>query len=120
MLEISTAPPSYLDYAPRGGPKTGSYEACLNKLGFLPENHNSLPLNKRGKLIQALREHTLEPKCTYLMKEDNEAAFNSLVDGFLHKYGSEFWGPGNRNHLVEKDPSHGFLYPRDAQRKGSR
>lgn len=77
-------------------------------------------LNIRVQFVQEVKEHTQEPECLFLRKEDNAAAFDELMSGFLRKRGSYYWGVENRDHLAEQDTSKGFLYPRDAERPNSR
>ena len=77
-------------------------------------------LNVRVQFVQDVKEYTQEPECLFLRKQDNGAAFDELIHGFLRKRGSYYWGTENRDHLVEQDASKGYLYPRDAERPNSR
>ena len=110
----------YLEYAPTSGRMYGSYESCLDKLGFLPVTHSKLARDMRNELVIAFKQYTHDPIRAFLQKKDNEAAFRALITAFLKESGPKFWGNRNRDHLEERDSSCGFLYPRDAHREGSR
>ncbi|KAL9120469.1 MAG: hypothetical protein Q9187_002979 [Circinaria calcarea] len=109
---------AYLDYCPMAPSHEGkalNYRTCLDRLGMKED-----ALDIRVQFVQEFKQHTQEPECTFLRKEDNGAAFDELIAGFLRKRGSYYWGTGNRDHLLEPDTSKGFLYPRDAERPNSR
>lgn len=115
--------PAYLDYEPRtfikGDTKHFTYRSCFDRLGF---DHwdNETALEARLQFIRDLRAHLCVPETRCLRRKDNPAAFRALILGFLEKHGQMYFGKANRAHLAEKDPRKGFLYPRDAQRDGSR
>ena len=112
--------PLYLDYAPSGGPKYHNYESFLNRLGFLPARDSKLAHDMRKEFMAAFKQCTHQPIRAFLLKKDNEAAFKALILGFLKETGPKFWGTSNRDHLEAPDNLRGFLYPRDADREGSR
>lgn len=114
----SASRPAYFDYSPMAPPHEGKgvcYRTCLDRLGMKQD-----AMNARIQFVQDVKEHTQEPECLFLRKEDNAPAFVELISGFLRKRGSYYWGTGNRDHLMEQDISKGFLYPRDAERPNSR
>jgi len=115
--------PEYLDYAPTPHSATDRssycYRACLDRLGFKPEDEHDAT-EVRLQFIRDLRSHICVPETMLLRKEDNPAAFEALLHGFLTTYGPVYWGSNSRNHLVVSDPSKGFLHPRDSRRVNSR
>ncbi|MCJ1437563.1 hypothetical protein MMC27_006950 [Xylographa pallens] len=120
--EDSSVRLAYLDYEPKPFLHTDSkiycYRTYLDKLGFNIWD-DPVALEARLQFIRDLKAHVCVPETTYLRKDDNPAAFNALIFGFFGRYGDRYWGVG-REHLAEKDPLKGFLYPRDALRENSR
>ncbi|MCJ1414318.1 hypothetical protein MMC32_000644 [Xylographa parallela] len=114
--------PAYLDYEPKPFLHTDSKNYCyrtyLDRLGFNIWD-DPVALEARLQFIRDLKAHVCVPETTYLRKDDNPAAFNALIFGFFGRYGDRYWGM-EREHLAEKDPLKGFLYPRDALRENSR
>ncbi|MCJ1380304.1 hypothetical protein MMC17_003407 [Xylographa soralifera] len=114
--------PAYLSYEPKPFLHTDSKNHCyrtyLDRLGFNTWD-DPIALEARLQFIRDLKAHVCVPETTYLRKDDNPAAFNALIFGFVGKYGDRYWGM-EREHLAEKDPLKGFLYPRDALRENSR
>ena len=90
----------------------GNYKIYLYKLGFKQEQAE---LGAIHSLIKALRVYLEGIDYFCLRKGDNPAAFRTLVLEFLKEQGPRYWGPSNRQHLEEEDPSKGYLYPRDVQ-----
>ena len=114
--------PAYFDYEPKPllhvDSKNYCYRTYLDRLGFNTWD-NPIALEARLQFIRDLKAHVCVPETTYLRKDDNPAAFNALIFGFFGRYGDRYWGV-ERDHLAEKDPLKGFLYPRDALRENSR
>ena len=112
--------PAYLDYKPEPFVATDKNSQCyrtyLDKLGFKADEYTE---DIRRNFVRELRAHVCAPETMYMRKEDNPAAFAALIRGFLEKHGQKYWG-ANRNHLEVTDISKGLLYPRDADREGSR
>lgn len=109
------SPDAYLHYSPLPPDPTlfGNYRGCLYKLGFKQEEA------ERGvnhELIKDLKAYLEGTAYFYLRKCDNPAAFKTLVLEFLEKHGPRYWGHSQRQHLEEKEPCKGYVYPRDAQR----
>ncbi|MCJ1404676.1 hypothetical protein MMC11_007902 [Xylographa trunciseda] len=118
----SSHPPAFLDYEPKPflpeDLKNYCYRTYLDRLGF--KKWDDPDANEvRLQFIRDLKAHVYVPETTYLCKEDNPPAFHALIFGFFEKYGERYWGR-EREHLAEKDPVKGFLYPRDALREDSR
>lgn len=90
-----------------------SYRHCLERLGFKPEE---VELGVNNILIKDLRAYLQGTEYFYLRECDNPAAFKILVLEFLEEFGPRYWGRSNRQRLAEKEPTKGFLYPRDIQR----
>ena len=90
-----------------------SYRHCLYKLGFKPEE---VELGVENRLIKDLRACLEGTEYFYLRECDNPAAFKTLVLEFLEETGPRYWGHSKRQLLEEKEPSKGYLYPRDIQR----
>lgn len=108
---------AYRFYAPARSAKPTSYAACLDQLGFKPEQRAS---KARTAFLSELRAYVDTSCHKFLRKRDNEPAFKTVVAEFLKKYGLTYWGHTRRGHLDESDASRGFLYPRDAERPSSR
>lgn len=112
----------FLNYAPPARALGTTYTNFLDELGFEAENEAAAgnPVNTRLAFISDLRDHVDSSYSKYLRKRDNEKAFEKMIEDFLSKHGAIYWGPSQRDHLTEKNPLKGFLYPRDAERKDSR
>ncbi|MCJ1479059.1 hypothetical protein MMC13_007743 [Lambiella insularis] len=114
---------AYLDYNPspfdKADARRQNYKSYLDRLGF---DHwdIEIALEARLQFIGDLRAHLCVPETVHLRKSDNPAAFHALINGFLLEHGTKYFGETERDHLAEKDPQKGFLYPRDAQRENSR
>ncbi len=115
-------PKEFPDYAPSARALGRNYTTFLDKLGFKIEDKavDDDPLHIRNAFIRNLKDHVTSSHYTYLRKADNEKSFEIMVQRFLLKHGSTYWGSWNRSHLAEENPLRGFLCPRDAERKGSR
>lgn len=107
------SPDTYLDYSPFRLESPRNYEICLYRLGFKQKEAES---GTHNELIKNLRAYLEGTEYFCLRKVDNPAAFRTLVLEFLKESGPRYWGPSNRQHLEEEDPSKGYLYPRDVQR----
>ena len=101
-------------YSPLTPPTiSGNYRICLYKLGF---KYEKAELGANHNLIKKLKAYLEGTEYFYLRKCDNPAAFRTLVLEFLKEQGPKYWGPTDRRHLEEQDPSKGYLYPRDVER----
>jgi hypothetical protein len=110
---------SYESYAPgtyqSSSPSTKTF---LDKLGFKPKSVKAAA-DARHRFEKDIRAYVCTPIWQYLRKEDNAPAFSALINGFLEKHGTYYWGMENRDHLAEPDPSKGYLCPRDYRREDS-
>ena len=104
---------TYRDYSPSAPKSSRNYETFLHRLGFKQEE---AALGTHHELVKALRAFLEGTQYFCLGKLDNPAAFRTLVLEFLEEEGPRYWGPSNRQHLEEEEPSRGYLYPRDVQR----
>ena len=108
-------PDKYLHYSPLPPNPVlfVNYRVCLYKLGFKQEEAE---IGVNHSLILDLKAFLEGTEYFYLRKCDNSAAFRTLVLEFLEKHGPRYWGHSQRQHLEEKEPCKGFLYPRDVHR----
>ena len=112
----------FLDYAPQSRVPKKNYIKFLDELGFKTEDEAAADelLRTRDEFIRDFKHHVDSSHYKFLIKQDNEKAFDTMVGEFLSKYGAIYWGSSKRDHLTEMNPIKGFLYPRDAERGGSR
>ena len=112
----------FLKYAPRGRDSRPNYTNFLDNLGFERTDPaiQAQAYQYRNEFIADVKHHVSLSNLRCLCRDDDVLAFEKMISDFLSKYGSKYWGPSKRDHLAEKDSSKGFLYPRDAERKGSR
>ena len=110
-----TPPDAYLHYLPLPPYpiQLCNYKVCLYKLGFKQEEAE---MGVNHELVLDLKAFLEGTAYFYLRQCDNPAAFKTLMLEFLKERGSRYWGQSQRQHLEEKDPYKGFLYPRDVQR----
>lgn len=124
LIRISTLTTAmeFLTYAPQARNRKTNNHNYLDQLGFEKgsEAAEDEAFLTRAAFVKDLRNHVKSSDFEYLLKVDNEQAFEMMIKGFLLKYGTTYWGASKRSHLVEKDPAKGFLCPRDAERKDSR
>lgn len=108
---------TYLGYAPTNTVHPSCYIGCFERLGF---KITASTIAKREMLLNHLRGHVDGSNYIILRSTDNLAAFKVMVSEFLVEHGEDYWGRIGREHLAEPDISKGYLYPRDANREGSR
>ena len=108
---------TYLDYAPTNTGAPNCYTSCFERLGF---KITATTFLKREMLLDHLKAHVDNSNYIVLRSTDNEAAFMVMVSEFIVEHGEDYWGRIGREHLAEPDIFKGFLYPRDANLKGSR
>ncbi len=116
MAATVYSPDAYLHYSPLPLNQSASYRNFLCKLGFKQEE---VELGANHELIKDLRTYLEGTEYFYLRKCDNPAAFKTLVFEFLEEHGPKYWDHSKRQHLEEKEPSKGYLYPRDVKRDES-
>lgn len=108
----------YENYVPKYSKSYWGYGPFLDRLGFKPKI-NKVSRNVRDLFEKDLKAYVCVPLTKHLRREDNPAVFSALVLGFLKRYGTKYWGDKDREHLLEPNPSKGFLCPRDYERQGS-
>jgi hypothetical protein len=107
-------------YNPYNDKRNESCDTYLDMLGIKNVHVRDPPMKKiRDEIQQDIGAFLWCPLMQYLRSKDNESAFKVLVQAFLEEFGPVWWGEASRVHLVEEDPSEGFLYPRDAEREDS-
>lgn len=94
-----------------------NYDHCLDLLGFgIGEDAYYM----RTTFIENLGNYVKSFGFEHIRKTGNKQAYEMMIKRFLSEHGTTYWGSSKRVHLVEKDPSKGFLYPRDTERKNSK
>ena len=107
----------FLDYAPQAGNRVYNYDHYLDRLGFgTGEDAHYL----RTTFNKKLRNYVKSSGFEHIRKTGNKQAYEMMIKRFLSEHGNTYWGSSKRVHLVEKDLSKGFLYPRDTERKDSK
>ncbi len=102
----------FLDYAPQAGNRVYNYDHYLDWLGFgTGEDAHYM----RTTFTENLRNYVKSSGFEHIRKTGNKQAYKMMIKRFLSEHGTTYWGSLERVHLVEKDPSKGFLYPRDTK-----
>lgn len=107
----------FLDYAPQARTRAYNYDHYLDRLGFgTGEDAHYMRTMFKENLRNYVRSFGFE----HIPKKGNEQAYEMMIKRFFSEHGNTYWGSSKRVHLVEQDPSKGFLYPRDTERQNSK